>query len=219
MRIVAAIILAFGCLAGLDAPFASAGAILSESVTLGQREAESITRPGQAPAPKPSENRLASIDVYSLSPGAKMLRQGRMVPAALVMSVSRGEASFPDWGDMIKAVSVEFGLDPSLVAAVIKVESNFNVAAVSPAGAQGLMQIMPETGQYLGLDDPFDPEANIRAGARYLKEQLEAFSSVEMALAAYNAGPGNVLKHGGMPPFRETQNFVSQVVRHWNGYR
>jgi soluble lytic murein transglycosylase-like protein len=109
----------------------------------------------------------------------------------------------------------EFDVDPALIAAVIQTESNAYARAVSTKGAQGLMQLMPETGREMGLVDPFDPEANIRAGTRYLKAQLARFATPEEALAAYNAGPGSVLKYGGVPPFAETRDFVRCVLGRW----
>lgn len=103
-------------------------------------------------------------------------------------------------------------MDPHLVYAVIEAESNFQPDAVSPKGAQGLMQIMPETGRQLGLQSPFDPERNIEAGVRYLRLMLDRFGSLPQALAAYNAGPGSVEQHGGVPPIPETQQYVGRVM-------
>jgi len=103
-------------------------------------------------------------------------------------------------------------LDPRLVYALIEQESRFNSCAVSPKGAQGLMQIMPDTQHLLGLTEPFDPERNIAAGTRYLRAMLDKFQTEVMALAAYNAGPGAVAKHGGIPPFDETKDYVLKVV-------
>ncbi|MDQ7032035.1 MAG: transglycosylase SLT domain-containing protein [Desulfonauticus sp.] len=113
---------------------------------------------------------------------------------------------------LIKIYSRKYDLDPALVKAVIKVESNFEVEAVSPAGAKGLMQIMPTTQKDLNLETPFDPEANIEAGIKYLRLLLDKFHSLPLALAAYNAGPANVQKYGGIPPFQETKRYVQKVL-------
>ncbi len=112
----------------------------------------------------------------------------------------------------VNAYSKKNRLDPRLVYALIEQESRFNPAAVSPKGAQGLMQIMPDTQRLLGLKDPFDPERNIAAGTRYLREMLDKFQTEVMALAAYNAGPGAVARHGGVPPYDETKDYVLKVV-------
>jgi len=112
----------------------------------------------------------------------------------------------------VNAYSRKNGLDPRLVYALIEQESRFNPGATSPRGAQGLMQIMPDTQKLLGLTDPFDPEHNIAAGTRYLRTMLDKFQTEVMALAAYNAGPGAVAKHGGVPPYDETKDYVLKVV-------
>ena len=115
----------------------------------------------------------------------------------------------------INRASRIYGLDPELVNAVIKAESDFQPQAVSSKGAMGLMQLMPETVQDMGVDDPFEPEDNIEGGVKYLSGLLKRFGSVELAVAAYNAGPGNVDKYKGIPPFDETRTFVARVMRYY----
>lgn len=108
------------------------------------------------------------------------------------------------------------GLDPRLLRAVAWQESRGNNSAVSDKGALGIMQLMPGTAAGLGVD-PSDPEANINGGATYLALQMAKFGTVELALAAYNAGPGAVIRYGGVPPYRETRSYVSIIMQRWNG--
>ncbi|MFQ5781061.1 MAG: lytic transglycosylase domain-containing protein, partial [Nitrospiria bacterium] len=111
------------------------------------------------------------------------------------------------------------GIEPALIKAMIRVESDFDTEAVSPAGAQGLMQVMPGTAEDLRIVDPFDPEENIRGGIRYLRYLLDRFGSdVTLALAAYHAGPGNVAKHGTIPPIKQTEHYVATVLRYYEQY-
>ena len=106
-----------------------------------------------------------------------------------------------------------YDLNPNLLMAVAQVESNFRPHVTSPVGARGIMQIMPATARYLGVTNPFDAKQSIMGGAKYLKENIERFNGdVKLALAAYNAGWPAVKKHGGIPPFRETQNYVKKVM-------
>lgn len=115
--------------------------------------------------------------------------------------------------------SQEFALDFSLVRAVIEAESGYAVRACSSKGAKGLMQIMPETGQDLGLAEPYDPESNIKAGVHYLKSLLNRFKRVDLALAAYNAGPSRVEEYKGIPPFGETKTYVRKVLALYERYK
>ncbi|MBI4642567.1 MAG: lytic transglycosylase domain-containing protein [Deltaproteobacteria bacterium] len=121
-------------------------------------------------------------------------------------------------GAMVKKYAAHYGLDESLVWAVIRQESGFNPAAVSPKGAMGLMQLMPATAVLVGVQDPFNVEENIAGGVKYLKACLNRFDQdVSLALAAYNAGPENVAKYQGCPPFSETKNYVAAVLRNLGG--
>lgn len=119
--------------------------------------------------------------------------------------------------DVVNTASGRYHLDPDLVNSVIHAESGFNPRAVSPKGAQGLMQLMPPTASRLGVADAFDPAGNVDGGTRYLRELLEKYNfDMVKALAAYNAGPGRVEQYHGVPPYRETQAYVAKVVRDFN---
>jgi soluble lytic murein transglycosylase-like protein len=121
---------------------------------------------------------------------------------------------------IISSCSREFGVDSSLVKAVIHAESGYNPNAISPKGAQGLMQLMPKTAQGLKVTDCLNPSDNIRGGVRYLRFLLDTFKGNEsLALAAYNSGLGAVAKYGGIPPYQETQNYVAKVLSYRNNYR
>ena len=111
-----------------------------------------------------------------------------------------------------------YGVDRFLIAAVMRAESNFNRYAISPTGARGFMQLMPETARSLGVADSFDPAQNIAGGTLYLAKQIREFNELSLALAAYNAGPEAVRKHGGIPPYRETQDFVQRVTFYYQHY-
>jgi len=117
-----------------------------------------------------------------------------------------------NFDDLILAASRKHLLSAALIKAVVMAESGMNPNAKSRVGAQGLMQLMPATARGLGVDDPWNPEQNINGGSKYLRKNLDRFGSIELALAAYNAGPGNVLKYKGIPPFEETQVYVERVM-------
>lgn len=114
--------------------------------------------------------------------------------------------------ELIEQQARAHGIDPLIIECIIRQESNFDPNATSGVGAQGLMQLMPETAADLGVTDAYDPVQNVAAGVRYFVEQYRRFGSIELALAAYNAGPGNVEAYGGIPPFAETQNYVANIT-------
>jgi hypothetical protein len=119
--------------------------------------------------------------------------------------------------EVVNSASGRYRLDPDLVNSVIRAESGFNVRAVSPKGAQGLMQLMPGTASQLGVPNAFDPEANVEGGTKYLRELLERYNfDLVKALAAYNAGPQRVEQFGGVPPYYETRVYVARVVKDFN---
>lgn len=114
---------------------------------------------------------------------------------------------------MLQFSAKQHGVDPNLAIAVAKNESSFSANALSPAGAIGVMQLMPDTARGIGVKDPYDPRQNIDGGVRYLKQLLQSFGgNVEKAVAAYNAGPQAVNSYGGVPPYAETQNYVRKVM-------
>ncbi len=123
------------------------------------------------------------------------------------------------FGRLIRDASARHGVDPLLVAAMVEAESGFDPNAVSAVGAVGLMQVLPTTAELYSDGDPFDPVVNMGVGTRYLRSLLKQFDGdTALALAAYNAGPGNVLRHQGVPPFRETRNYVERVMSRYVDY-
>jgi soluble lytic murein transglycosylase-like protein len=141
---------------------------------------------------------------------AKQSVSHMLPPVQLTKVAAKSNADFD--GIIDKAASM-FNIPAKLIKSVIQKESNFNPNAVSHAGASGLMQLMPATARGLGVKNVFDPAENILAGSKYLRQMLDRYdNNLELALAAYNAGPGNVDKYGGIPPFKETQNYVRKVT-------
>jgi len=129
------------------------------------------------------------------------------------------KAYFDRYDRIIIRAARKHGVDNTLVKAVIRAESDFDKHAVSRKGAQGLMQLMPETAKDLAVKDSFDPDENINAGVRYLKRQLNNFqNNVPLALAAYNAGENTVRRYGRIPPYKETRTFVDRVLRYWDEF-
>ena len=148
--------------------------------------------------------------------GSAQVFDGRIVGAGPIGRASRLRGGQFNVDESIARAAQQHGLDPGLLRAVAWQESRGNNAAISNKGALGIMQLMPGTAAALGID-PRDPEANIHGGATYLAQQMAKFGNVELALAAYNAGPGAVIRYGGVPPYRETRSYVSTIMLRWNG--
>lgn len=169
---------------------------------------------------KPKERRIESLDIYSLSKYAKLLQMTHIVTPYLVAKHPNFQNDLKSWEHFIQKAAMANDLPKELIQAVIEVESGAIASAVSKKGAMGLMQIMPTTALDLGLKDPFDPNENIHAGSRYLALMLKKFDgSLSLALAAYNAGANNVIRYGGIPPFKETENFVNKVIKRYHQLR
>ncbi|PYQ55027.1 MAG: transglycosylase [Acidobacteria bacterium] len=137
-----------------------------------------------------------------------------VVPDEVLDEVALAPAGSSDLAALAEAAARRHALDPELVRAVVAVESDFHADAVSSKGAQGLMQLMPATARALGVKDAFDPAQNLDGGARHLRALIDQYGGdVKRALAAYNAGPGAVARHGGVPPYAETREYVRKVLR------
>lgn len=152
------------------------------------------------------------------APHAARVRAAQLTSPIPSVSVSIDKYVAPPdarhaYDDIIAEAAERYRLDPGMIKAVMQTESAFNAMAVSPVGALGLMQLMPEVAAELGAVDPMDPRENIMAGARYLRQLLDANrGNLKLALASYNAGPGNVAKYRAVPPFKETQNYVKKIT-------
>ena len=145
----------------------------------------------------------------------------RRRPRALALSpLGASEAPIQHTFDfLIARTARDFSVDPALVKAVIAAESNFRIDAVSRVGALGLMQLMPQTAEQMGVLEPFAPGENLKGGVRYLRAMLDRYGDVRRALAAYNAGPTAVDRYGGIPPYRETKAYVKRVLNYYRGYQ
>lgn len=152
---------------------------------------------------------------YAKRPRSKP-RKPRRPWSAAGSSIPPVDHSFDE---LIARTAGSFRVDPALVKAVVATESNFEITAVSRVGAQGLMQLMPETAREMGVLAPFKPSENLRGGVRYLREMLDRYGDTRLALAAYNAGPEAVDRHDGIPPYPETRAYVARVLDYYRGYQ
>jgi soluble lytic murein transglycosylase-like protein len=161
------------------------------------------------------------LPVFTTAKTRREFLAARPVRRELTIEIAKEEffrTSVP-YGSIIYREAIRNGLAPELVAAVVQAESDFRVGLVSGKDARGLMQIVPETGRLLGAENLFNPEENITAGAKYLRYLIDRFRDPRIALAAYNAGEGNVEKWGGIPPFPETVRYLARVNEHARDYR
>jgi soluble lytic murein transglycosylase-like protein len=176
-----------------------------------------------APAPQPAQSANFAATLASASSPTATAATATTPTATLASTASTGPSALSagtPYGAEITAAAQRNGLDPALLAGLIKQESGFNPNAGSPAGAQGLCQLMPGTARGLGVTDLHDPVQSIEGGAKYLAQQLKSFNGdVARALAAYNAGPGAVQRYGGVPPYAETQNYVRAVQANAASFR
>lgn len=172
----------------------------------------------QAAFVQPPDSRSVSLQA---STGPTLASQAMTTPAA-PGTLPAWARQLPDaaarWIPAIEAAAHEAGIEPTLLAALVRHESNFDQSTVSHAGAIGLGQLMPGTAEWLGVD-PHDPHENLVGAATYLREQLDRFGSADLALAAYNAGPNRVADAGGIPQIQETQVYVRRVLDTWEQLR
>jgi len=191
----------------LPAPFAVAlticwsGAGVAQTIFKNQDGSGAVAFSDMPPGAARTAYRIAPDEPADIAPGTC----GRI--DALTLD-ERATA----WRERIRATALRHALAPDLLEALVRVESCFDPSAVSVAGAQGLTQLMPATAAELGVSDAFDAEQNLDAGARYLAELLARFGNETLALAAYNAGPGSVERHAGVPPFPETRTYLARIA-------
>lgn len=162
-------------------------------------------------APRPGKDVEISPVYEAPTAIRRIIPDGGTVTGITGAAAGRVAAGTP-YASLFEAASARYGVSAELLSAVAKQESGYNPGVTSPAGAQGLMQLMPATAEGLGVNNSFDPAQAVDGAARLLKSLLDRFGSTELALAAYNAGPGAVLRYDGIPPYAETQNYVRSVM-------
>jgi soluble lytic murein transglycosylase-like protein len=182
---------------------------LAVAVVVPSGAAEAVVRSATTVRADLRTGRLVRVEAVAPRPMVPRPVVGRTVAPVVVNSAVPAQAG--DLDGLIEDASRRHDVDPMLVHSVIRVESNYNPRAVSPKGAQGLMQLIPATARRFGVSNSFDTKANIEAGVKYLRYLQDAFGDDRLALAAYNAGEGAVMKYGDIPPFAETEAYVQRV--------
>lgn len=167
------------------------------------------------------ERKVGADGVIELSSSRKIqAKPPKVKPGRVVMPAPGGAARATRYDEYIREASRLYRIPEELIRAVIKVESNFDPRAVSPANAHGLMQLLPSTAERMMVDDIFDPRQNILGGVRYLRILANTFNgNLQLTVAGYNAGEGAVARYGGIPPYQETQNYVVHVLSYYEQYR
>ena len=179
------------------------------------RIAELAPQAAPVATPAPAQTTTAAPTSFS-----SVLSQASTAATAPTTAGTSGDQAAAPYLDAIQKAGAANGVDPLLLQAVISQESGFNPNATSSAGAKGLMQLMPATAAGLGVTNPYDPTQSINAGARYLKTDLDRFGGdTSLALAAYNAVAGAVRSYGGIPPYPETQNYVKNILAHYESLK
>ena len=171
----------------------------------------------EAPVPDPAPPASVPAAALPSTTSADLVSKSASVPKTSPPAAAASNAAKVDLDQMVIEAAKRNRLDPDFVSSVIKAESNFKTRAVSKKGAQGLMQLMPSTAAQLGVTDPFDPRANVEAGAAHLSALLDQYHDDPVkALAAYNAGAHRVKQYNGVPPYRETRAYIAKIVRDFN---
>jgi peptidoglycan DL-endopeptidase CwlO len=166
---------------------------------------------GRPPAATAQTAQSAATFATTLQSAVAARTESASAPAPVARATAGGTVAGVPYADLFNAAGAKYGVSPKLLAAVAKVESGYNPQAVSKAGARGLMQIMPGTAAGLGVTNAFDPAQAVDGAAKLLSRNLKEFGSLDLAVAAYNAGGGAVKKYGGIPPYAETQAYVPKV--------
>lgn len=196
-------------------------AAMNIDTLLDSKTVQRLTAPAAKPQPRrqQQQQQAAALPIFTTQAMRDQFLTGAQPGIPLEVFTQQYFRLNVPYGEIIYREARRNDLPPELVAAMVHTESDFRPRLVSKKSAQGLMQIVPGTAEFLGIDDPFDPEENIAAGTRYFRSLLRRFGDEKIALAAYNAGPTNVARFGGVPPFPETQSYIEKVNRRHNRYR